>query len=107
MLRGFSELDELELELVLLEGTLSKLWALILSFLRRSFLLPHFLCVSFLPALGMAACTLKDLRLSQHGSMTIMMVKPSAGAPHKTYDDRRSFMVGPSAGPHHKIYDHQ
>ena len=42
VLRGSSELDELELELVLLEGTLSNFWTLILSFLRRSFLLPHF-----------------------------------------------------------------
>ena len=35
-------MDELELELVLLEWTLSKFWTLIFGFLRRSFLLPHF-----------------------------------------------------------------
>jgi hypothetical protein len=72
VLRGSSELDELdeldELELVLLEWTLSNFWTLIFTFLHRSFLLPHLFVVSFLPALGMAACTLKDLRLSQHGS---------------------------------------
>ena len=69
VLRGSLELDELELEEVLLEWALSNFLTLILSFLRRSFLLPHFLCLSFLPVLGMAACTLKDQRLSQHGSM--------------------------------------
>ena len=69
VLRGSLELDELKLEEVLLEWALSNFLNLIWSILRRSFLLPHLLLLSFLPALGMAACTLKDLGLSQHGNM--------------------------------------
>ena len=53
VLRGSSELDELELLLLLLlDWTLSTFWTLVFSFLRRSVLLQHSVFLSFCACLG-------------------------------------------------------